>query len=173
MFRTGAEIGLFNGDVFPEKMQRSRPGCCRFSMWGSTRTAVWCEARPSASIQYVIARCWLLAIVAVTAVGGLASGYLAHGVVATQTALYVLIGIFICILTYSWMKADAHRRAIQPPPGATALVAMLLGIAVPYYLLGTRRGWHKLWSILFLGLFVAVLLVAVTLGELLGRRLAV
>ena len=118
------------------------------------------------------ARRWLLAILSTVAVGSVGSGYLAHGVVDTQRAVYAAIALPIYILIYAWMKSDARVRAIETPPGVVPMIPMLMPLAVPYYLIWTRRGWRKLYSLLLLCLYVLGVVVVISLGESLGRRLA-
>jgi hypothetical protein len=115
---------------------------------------------------------WLWEILATVVITALVSGYVAHGSRETQMAVYVAASWPIYVFTYLWMKLDAQRRSTQAPPGATPLIAAVAPLAVSYYLISTRRRWHKLSSIMLLCLYAWCLLWVVALGEKLGSRLA-
>ena len=42
------------------------------------------------------------------------------------------------VTVYSWCKADAAARSVQPPPGAIPLLAVLLPLGWAYYVFATR-----------------------------------
>ena len=115
---------------------------------------------------------WLLAILATAGVGAVASGYFAHGVAEVQRAAYAATAFPIYIFIYAWMKSDARVRTVETPPGAVPMIPILMPLAVPYYLIWTRRGWRKVSSLMLLSLYVLGLLATISLGEMLGRRLA-
>jgi len=48
-------------------------------------------------------------------------------------------------LLFSWCKADAHLRGINPPRGAPMLVGLFAIIGVPYYYFRTRPWRTALW----------------------------
>ena len=77
----------------------------------------------------------------------------------------------VYVLTYAWMKADARGRDSIPPPGAIPLIAVLLPIAVPYYLIAMRQRWHKVLALFCLAAYVGIAVMLINLGELVGRWL--
>jgi hypothetical protein len=117
------------------------------------------------------ARRWLLGILAVILSAAFISGVVAHGSAGTQMSIYGFAAWPVYLLTYSWMKEDARARGSAPPPGAIPLIPVLLPIAVPYYLLATRRRWHKILALCFLTGYIGITLVLLGLGELFGRWL--
>src|SRR5579862_3344888 len=46
--------------------------------------------------------------------------------------------LVVPILLYLWCKADSAARSVQPPPGATPLLAAMFPVGWAYYLLATR-----------------------------------
>jgi hypothetical protein len=114
---------------------------------------------------------WLLGIFAVISSAACISGAVAHGSVDTQMNVYGVAAWPVYLLTYAWMKADARARGSTPPPGAIPLIPVLLQIAIPYYLLATRRRWHKVLALCFLAGYVGICLVLVISGEFVGRWL--
>ena len=69
-------------------------------------------------------------------------------------------------MTSQLMSARAWgigERATATPPGATPLLVVLYPLAVPYYLLGTRRGWWRGVALLW---FVGFVVLAVLVQEL-------
>jgi hypothetical protein len=119
----------------------------------------------------VKARCWLLGILAVILSAAFISGVVAHGSASTQMSIYSFAAWPVYLLTYAWMKEDARARGSAPPPGAIPLIPVLLPIAVPYYLLATRRRWHKILAVCFLTGYIGITLVLLSLGEFFGRWL--
>ena len=119
----------------------------------------------------VKARRWLLGILAVILSAAFISGVVAHGSASTQMSIYSFAAWPVYLLTYAWMKEDARARGSAPPPGAIPLIPVLLPIAVPYYLLATRRRWHKISAVCFLTGYIGITLVLLGLGELFGRWL--
>src|SRR5581483_5576519 len=114
---------------------------------------------------------WLLGILAVISSAAFISGVVAHGSAETQRIVYSTAAWPLYLLTYAWMKADARARGSTPPPGAIPLIPVLPQLAIPYYLLATRRRWHKVLSVCFLAAYVGIALVLLLLGEFLGRWL--
>jgi hypothetical protein len=114
---------------------------------------------------------WLLGILAVISGAALISGVAAHGSADTQMSVYSVAAWPVYLLTYAWMKADARARGSTPPPGAIPLIPVLLQIAIPYYLLATRRRWHKVLALCFLTGYVAIALVLLIFCEFVGRWL--
>jgi hypothetical protein len=86
---------------------------------------------------------WLLGILTVILSAAFISGVVADGSAGTQMSIYSVAAWPVYLLTYAWMKADARARGSAPPPGAIPLIPVLLPIAVPYYLLATRRRWQS------------------------------
>lgn len=119
----------------------------------------------------VKARRWLLGILAVILSAAFISGVVAHGSASTQMSIYSVAAWPVYLLTYAWMNADARARGSAPPPGAIPLIPVLLPIAVPYYLLATRRRWHKILAVCFLTGYIAMALVLLGLGEFFGHWL--
>jgi hypothetical protein len=119
----------------------------------------------------VKARRWLLGILAVILSAAFISGVVAHGSPSTQMSIYSFAAWPVYLLTYAWMKEDARARGSAPPPGAIPLIPVLLPIAVPYYLLATRRRWHKILAVCFLTGYIGITLVLLGLGEFFGRWL--
>jgi hypothetical protein len=115
-------------------------------------------------------RNWLIAIVLLLLAASGASGYVSHG--SGNRDIYTLTAWMLYVLTFGWMKADAKGRSVQPPPGAIPLIPWLLPIAIPYYLVATRRGWRGAASLCLAALFVAVLCAVAVLGEYVGRALS-
>jgi hypothetical protein len=116
-------------------------------------------------------RRWLYAILAVGLSTGFISGVLAHGSPSTQKIIYGIAVWPLCLLTYAWMKADARTRCCAPPPGAIPLIPVLLPIAVPYYLLASRRGYRKVLVVFFFTGYIGIELVLLVIGESLGGLL--
>ena len=112
---------------------------------------------------------WPLGILAVILSAAFISGVVAHGSASTQMSIYSFAAWPVYLLTYVWMKADARARGSAPPPGAIPLIPVLLPIAVPYYLLATRRRWRKILAVCFLTGYVGIALVLLGLGEFFGR----
>ena len=119
----------------------------------------------------VEARRWLCGILAVILSTAFISGVVAHGSAGTQMSIYSIAAWPVYVLTYAWMKADARARGSVPPPGAIPLIPVLLPIAVPYYLLATRRRWRKILAVCFLTGYIGIALVLLSLGEFVGRWL--
>jgi hypothetical protein len=119
----------------------------------------------------VKARRWLFGILAVILSAAFISGVVAHGSANIQMSIYSFAAWPVYMLTYAWMKADARARGSAPPPGAIPLIPVLLPIAVPYYLLATRRRWHKILAVCFLTGYIGITLVLLGLGECFGRWL--
>jgi hypothetical protein len=115
-------------------------------------------------------RSWLIAIALVLLAAGAASGYISHG--EGNRDVYSLMVWPIYILTYNWMKADAKQRSFEPPPGALPLIPLLLPVALPYYLFGTRRGWRGAGSLCIAALVIAGLCAVMLLGEYIGSGLS-
>ncbi len=65
------------------------------------------------------------------------------------------------ILLFSWCKADAAHRGIEPPVGAPLLVAMLALVGVPYYFYRALP-WRKASLALFGAVCVFALMVTLT-----------
>jgi hypothetical protein len=89
-----------------------------------------------------------------------------------EVALGALIVPPLYVLTYLWIKADSRERATSSPPGAIPLVVGLFPVAVPYYLIATRRGWRKGVSLLWFAGFLLALLVLNGLSAVAGGWLA-
>jgi hypothetical protein len=123
-------------------------------------------------VEGLSSRAALLAILALLLAMGAASGYFAHGSQVVQACVYGVGAWPLYVLTYLWMKADASARSTAPPPGAAPLIPVLLPIAVPYYLLATRRRWHKLLGMVLLLGYISIALAALSIGESSGNRLA-
>jgi hypothetical protein len=119
----------------------------------------------------VESRRWLCGILAVILSAAFTSGVVAHGSAGTQMSIYSVAAWPVYLLTYAWMKADARARGSAPPPGAIPLVPVLLPIAVPYYLLATRRRWRKILAVCFLTGYIGIALVLLGLGEFVGSWL--
>jgi len=85
----------------------------------------------SPALRYVIAF-WLLWAVLVTLTAG-ESPHSENIAVASGLGTVVLP-----IIAYLWCKADSAARAVNPPPGAIPLLAVLVPIGWLYYLFATR-----------------------------------
>ena len=114
---------------------------------------------------------WLLAILVSISTMAFLSGVVAHGSAEIQMSIYSFAAWPMYLLTYAWMKADARARGSAPPPGAIPLIPVLLPVAVPYYLLATRRRWHKILAVGFMTGYIGIALVLLALSEFLGRWL--
>ena len=114
---------------------------------------------------------WLCGILAVIFGAALISGVVAHGSASTQMSIYGGAAWPVYMLTYAWMKADARARGSAPAPGAMPLIPVLLPIAVPYYLLATRRRWRKILAVCVLTGYIGFAQVLLYLGEFVGRWL--
>jgi hypothetical protein len=119
----------------------------------------------------VEARRWLCGILVAILGTAFISGMVAHGSAVAQLSIYSIAAWPLYLLTYAWMKADARARGSVPPPGAIPLIPMLLPIAVPYYLLATRRRWRKILAVCFLTGYIGIALLLLGLGEFVGRWL--
>jgi hypothetical protein len=119
----------------------------------------------------VESRRWLCGLLAVILSTAFISGVVAHGSAGTQMSIYSVAAWPVYLLTYAWMKADARARGSAPPPGAIPLIPVLLPIAVPYYLLTTRRRWRKILAVCFLTGYIGIALVLLGLGEFVGSWL--
>ncbi|MBS0421837.1 MAG: hypothetical protein JSR66_29275 [Proteobacteria bacterium] len=117
------------------------------------------------------ARRWLFGILVVISSAAFISGMVAHGSADTQMSVYSVAAWPVYLLTYAWMKADARARGSTPPPGAIPLIPVLLQVAIPYYLLATRRRWHKVLSLCLLAGYVGIGLMLLDLGEFVGQWL--
>jgi hypothetical protein len=115
-------------------------------------------------------RSWLIAIALVLLAASGISGYVSHGL--GNGDMYALIAWPVYVLIFCWMKADARRLGVEPPPGAIPMIPLLLPIAIPYYFLGTRRGWRGAISLCLVVLVIAVLCAVLLLGEYIGRALS-
>jgi hypothetical protein len=110
-----------------------------------------------ASPSVLLSGSWLIAIAFLLLAASAFSGYVSHGTGSRE--IYTVTAWLLYVLSFFWMKADAKQRSVQPPPGAIPLIPWLLPIAIPYYLVATRRGWRGAASLCFAALFVAVLKV--------------
>ena len=115
-------------------------------------------------------RSWLIAIALLLLAAGAASGYLSHG--AGNRDVYAFTAWPLYLLTFRWMKADARSRSVHPPPGAIPMIALLLPIAVPYYLFATRRSWRGAASVCLAVLVIGLLCAVLLLGEYVGQALS-
>ena len=71
------------------------------------------------------------------------------------------VGTFVVpILLYLWCKADSSARSVQPPSGATPLLAALFPVGWAYYLLATRPFLRAIGVIVGSLVFAAGLAVA-------------
>ena len=113
---------------------------------------------------------WLVAICLLAFGTGLVVGVSA-GSEEVRSSIYAGVAWVLYIFVYRWMKVDARERSVTPPPGALPLIVGLFLVAIPYYLLGTRRRWHKLSSVGLLCVYVVVALSCSIAGELLGGTL--
>lgn len=95
------------------------------------------------------------------------AGWLWHGADSVRRSVYVLAAFPLYALTYGWMKADARERGVSPPAGAIPLIAVLLPIAVPYYLLATRVRWGKLSGICRFMAYTVLVSSLAAIGEML------
>ena len=118
------------------------------------------------------AKIWLLAIVVLYALGGFVTGISGSEAYELEVAFATIVVFPLYVFTYLWMKADAEERSIASPPGAIPLVAVLLPIAVPYYLVATRRGWAKALAVLWLLGFVALVVVFSLIASEIGAWIA-
>jgi len=114
---------------------------------------------------------WLIVIVALLFVAGLACGCWIQSSLADQMAVFALAAWPLYVCTYCWMKADALSHARAPPPGAIPFIPLFLAAAVPYYLIATRRRWSRLSSMILLFAYVGVAATFVELGGWIGRKL--
>ncbi len=117
------------------------------------------------------AKFWLLAIAVLYALGGFLLGISGSAAYESEVAFTGIVVFPLYVLTYLWMKADAQERSSASPPGAIPLVAVLLPIAVPYYLIATRHGWGKALAVLGLVGFVVLVVVFSVLASELGAWL--
>src|SRR5882757_8561235 len=108
-------------------------------------------------------RSWLIAIALLLLAASGVSGYVSYGLGSRD--VYALIALPIYVLIYCWMKADARRLSVQPPPGAIPMIPWLLPIAIPYYLLGTRRNWRSVIAVGLAALSIGLACALVELGE--------
>jgi len=77
-------------------------------------------------------RSWLIAIALLLLAASGVSGYVSYGLGSRD--VYAFIALPIYVLIYCWMKADAKRLSVQPPPGAIPMIPLalaLLTFAVP------------------------------------------
>ena len=114
---------------------------------------------------------YLIAILAVVLVTAVSAGYLYGGDLGIRTSIYALSAFPIYVLIYLWMKSDARSRSSVAPAGATPLIPVLLPLAVPYYLLRTRKNWQKLSALSLLTIYILLMLVLIQVGESLGSWL--
>ena len=84
-----------------------------------------------------------------------------HFAIAAALGTYVLP-----IVLYSWCKADSSARAVQPPPGAIPLLAVLLPLGWAYYVCGTRSPLRAF--ALIVGAAATALGIMGAIGVLLG-----
>jgi heme A synthase len=79
----------------------------------------------------------LVAAMFVVAAGiGVFQAYLRLHYQDQRIALVVNAFLFAPLL-FAWCNADIKRRAVQPPPAAALLVAVVALVGVPYYFLKT------------------------------------
>ena len=106
----------------------------------------------------VSARTWTFAIILLYTLGGLIVGLAGSSAYESELAFGAIVVVPLYVLTYLWMKADSRERSTPTPPGALPLVVVLLPIAVPYYLVATRRSWRKATALVWLVGFIAIVL---------------
>lgn len=85
---------------------------------------------------------WVLWAVIALLTGGMESRS-NHYAIAASLGVYVLP-----IVVYSWCKADAAARSVQPPPGAIPMLAVLLPLGWVYYICATRSPLRACGSII-------------------------
>jgi hypothetical protein len=130
------------------------------------------EQQQRRTIRAMRARHWLILIAALVSLAAIASGLVAHLSPEARPNIYVLMALLLQIFTYCWMKADARERDALPPPGAIPLIAAILPVAITYYVMATRRGWHRIVSISALLTYLSILAVCWITGEWIGWLLA-
>jgi hypothetical protein len=81
-----------------------------------------------------------------------------------QSLLATLLQYGNGLVTLMWMRADARLRGASIPGGGLLLAAVLLPLAVPAYILWTRR-WRGL-------LVIAVSLLAILVAAIVGQSSA-
>jgi hypothetical protein len=106
---------------------------------------------------------WLVAILCFVLCVGIVIG-IEQGDWQDNMAIWVMAGFPLYILIYAWMRSDAAALQVRPPPGAIPLIPLSFPLAVLYYLLGTRRKWHKLGSLALLACYVCLASVIAGVG---------
>ena len=114
---------------------------------------------------------YLIAILGVVLVTAVSAGCLHGGDHGIRTSIYALSAFPVYVLIYLWMKSDARSRSSVAPSGAIPLIPVLLPLAVPYYLLRTRKNWQKLSAFCLLIVYLLLMLVLIQGGESLGSWL--
>src|SRR5258706_4509705 len=114
----------------------------------------------SVSSQVTRPRIYVLSILALSIACGIFQAYVRGQ--GKDLRIVTVPSIFLyAILFFSWCKADAAHRGIEPPDGAPLLVAMLALVGVPYY--GDRAlPWRRASLALLGAVCVLVLMIALT-----------
>lgn len=115
---------------------------------------------------------WLAVICLLAFVSGFLASELSAGSADARLSIYSGAIWLLYVSVYCWMKVDARERSITPPPGAAPLIVGFFPVAIPYYLLGTRQGWHKVSSLALLGAYIVLALACAAAGELLSGAIA-
>ena len=114
---------------------------------------------------------WLVAICLLGFAIGLMAGAFGGNSYDGRLGIYGGGVWLLYISVFCWMKADSRERSVNPPPGAAPLIVGFFAIAIPYYLLGTRRRWHKLFSLALFSVYAVVVVSCSMAGEFLGRTI--
>jgi len=134
--------------------------------------AVYSRLGRSVRWQVTSARGWLGAILVLQTVAGSMVGMVADGSAGHERTILIVAAFPLYVFTYLWMKTDSQQRSTVPPPGAIPLVVLALPVAAAYYLLGTRRGWHKLTALARFAAFVVLCALLFGTASSAGHALA-
>src|SRR5262249_3843959 len=74
----------------------------------------------------------IVSFAVLSAAAGIFAAYIQHERVDPSVVTVATAFPFAAVL-FAWCRADAAHRGIQPPTGATLLVAVLALIGIPYY----------------------------------------
>lgn len=83
-----------------------------------------------------------------------------------EPVLVTLLRFSNAVTTLMWMRADARLRGSPVPGGGMLASAVLLPIALPGYILWTRRGWGVVAIILSLFAILAAAIVGESAARL-------
>jgi hypothetical protein len=109
------------------------------------------------SRTYLVIHCFMVAVTS-------ALQHRADVLGLPQSLLATLLQYGNGLVTLMWMRADARLRGASIPGGGLLLAAVLLPLAVPAYILWTRR-WRGL-------LVIAVSLLAILVAAIVGQSSA-